>query len=168
TAFFCVSSGTWEIVVGIAALPGLILAVILFPFPDTPRWYILKGKREKAYNTMRRIEPDHIVKEKINEIDNELKTELHRGKGRLRELFQKRFSKRLVFVIGFGFLAHITGMTAVNYYGPIIFQSVGFNLSDSLLFTGMVQIFALIAELGAFVLVDRWGRRPTLLTGIAS
>src|SRR5699024_5699527 len=70
--------------------------------------------------------------------------------------------------IGFGFFTHITGMTAVNYYGPIIFQSVGFNLSDALLFTGIVQIAALFSEVIAFFLVDRWGRRPTLLLGIAS
>lgn len=59
-------------------------------------------------------------------------------------------------------------MTAVNYYGPVIFQNVGFNLSDSLLLNGIVQFFALVAELGAFFLVDRWGRRPTILTGVVA
>lgn len=168
TAFFFVSSGTWEIVVGIAALPGIILALIIARFPDTPRWYILKGHREKAYETMGRIEEADKVQEKIDEVDMELEKSLNIGKGRVKELFQKRFSKRLIFVIGFGFFAHITGMTAINYYGPIIFQSVGFNLSNSLLLTGLVQVFALVAELIAFIVVDKWGRRPTLLTGIAS
>src|SRR5699024_7462650 len=169
TAFFFVSSGTWELVVGIAAIPGLLLAIIIARFPDTPRWYLLKGKREKAYQTMLRIEENETsTQEKIEEIEYELNNKLNKGKIKIKELFEKKFSKRLLFVIGFGFFTHITGMTAVNYYGPIIFQSVGFNLSDALLFTGIVQIAALFSEVIAFFLVDRWGRRPTLLLGIAS
>src|SRR5699024_11902979 len=86
----------------------------------------------------------------------------------IKKILDKMFSYGLLFFIGFGFFTHITVMTAVNYYCPIIFQSVGFNLSDALLFTGIVQIAALFSEVIAFFLVDRWGRRPTLLLGIAS
>lgn len=98
----------------------------------------------------------------------ELKEEENLGRGRLREILQKKFSKRLLFACGFGFFVHITGMTAVNYYGPVIFQSVGFSLSNALLLNGIVQFAALIAELSAFLLVDTWGRRPTILTGVSA
>lgn len=97
TAFFFVSSGTWEIVVGIAAVPGIILLLFIARFPDTPRWYLLKGYRDKAYETMKKIEPSEKVKDKIGEIDNELKEEKSIGKGDITRTVSKAIQQKTYF-----------------------------------------------------------------------
>lgn len=68
----------------------------------------------------------------------------------------------------FGFLAHITGINAIVYYAPIIFQRIGVGTSNAILIAAIIQVSSLIAEIVSFTLIDRWGRRPILLTGIGA
>jgi MFS family permease len=64
-------------------------------------------------------------------------------------------------------LVQITGINAIVYYSPTIIQEVGVTSpTGAIVATGFVQIAGVIAEVVAFLVVDRWGRRPTLLTGI--
>ena len=71
--------------------------------------------------------------------------------------------------MGLGFLVQITGINAIVYYSPTIIQEVGVTSpTGAIVATGFVQIAGVIAEVVAFLVVDRWGRRPTLLTGIGT
>ena len=71
--------------------------------------------------------------------------------------------------MGLGFLLQITGINAIVYYSPTIIQEVGVTSpTGAIVATGFVQVAGVIAEVIAFLVVDRWGRRPTLLTGIGT
>jgi MFS family permease len=66
-------------------------------------------------------------------------------------------------------LVQITGINAIVYYSPTIIQEVGVTSpTGAIVATGFVQVASVIAEIVAFLVVDRWGRRPTLLTGIGT
>lgn len=132
--------------------------------PDTPRWYLLKGLRERGVAALRKIEPPELVDARLAEIDEDLAS----SSGKVRELFTKRFAKATFFVIGFGFLVQITGINAIIYYAPIIFQSIGLPITEAILVGAVIQVAAFIAEIVAFFVVDRAGRRPTLLIGVAA
>jgi len=66
-------------------------------------------------------------------------------------------------------LVQITGINAIVYYSPtIILQGGVTSPTGAIVATGFVQVAGVIAEVIAFLVVDRWGRRPTLLTGIGT
>ena len=73
------------------------------------------------------------------------------------------------FVLGLGFLIQITGINAVVFYSPLIFKEMGFSGNAALLLLpAIVQLGSLIATIVSLSIVDRIGRRPTLLSGIAA
>src|ERR1044071_6766747 len=79
------------------------------------------------------------------------------------------YLRATVFVVGLGFLIQITGINAVVFYSPMIFKEMGFTGNASLLLLpALVQVGSLIATLVSLSIVDRLGRRPTLLTGIGA
>ena len=72
-------------------------------------------------------------------------------------------------MLGLGFLIQITGINAVVFYSPLIFKDMGFSGNSALLLLpALVQVGSLVATVVSLSVVDRIGRRPTLLTGIAA
>ena len=73
-----------------------------------------------------------------------------------------------IFVVTLGFLIQITGINAIIYYSPRIFEAMGFTGNFALLaLPALVQVAGLAAVGTSLLLVDRVGRRPILLSGIA-
>lgn len=170
-------AGSWRIMLGAAALPGAIITLLLLRAPDTPRWYMLKGRPEQAARVLARIDPGADVQAELAGIDRELRERAARGRGRgggagrsvLRQMVTAPYRRATVFVILLGFAVQITGINAIVYYSPQIFKAMGFAAEDHLAIYGLpalVQLAGLIAVFGSMVLVDRMGRRPVLLTGI--
>ena len=87
---------------------------------------------------------------------------------RLREILRPPYLRGFVFVVGLGAFAQLTGINAVVYYGPAIFKAMGFSENDALSVSTWVQVASLASVLLAMAIVDRLGRRPVLLTGIAA
>ncbi len=83
-------------------------------------------------------------------------------------MLRRPYSRATAFVITLGFLLQITGINAIIYYSPRIFATMGFTGNFALLaLPALVQFAGLGAVGAALLLVDRVGRRPTLLSGIA-
>lgn len=82
-------------------------------------------------------------------------------------MLRRPYLRATLFVVGLGFLVQITGINAIVYYSPRIFQAMGFTDPVTLLgLSALVQVAGLAAVLVALSVIDRLGRRPVLLTGI--
>lgn len=93
---------------------------------------------------------------------------LSEGNGGIAEMLRPPYLRATVFVIVLGFLLQITGINAIIYYSPRIFEAMGFTGNFALLgLPALVQVAGLAAVGAALTLVDRVGRRPILLSGIA-
>ena len=157
---------SWRLILSLSAIPAVIVLILIVRLPDTARWLLMNGRREEAADLLRRVEPDMDPEEEVQRIENDLSYE---EKGSFAELFQGRFRRAGIFVVGLGFLVQITGINAIVYYSPTIIQEVGVTSpTGAIIATGFVQVAGVIAEVVAFLVVDRWGRRPTLLTGIGT
>jgi MFS family permease len=87
---------------------------------------------------------------------------------RLTELLRQRYLRTTIFAVGLGIFVQATGINAIVYYGPQLFEAMGFTGNFSLfVLPGLVKLAALPAVVVALFLVDHLGRRPTLLSGIA-
>jgi SP family arabinose:H+ symporter-like MFS transporter len=159
-------SGSWRIMLALSAVPSLAVLAVLARLPDTPRWYLMKGRREEARDTLALTDPDADTERELDEIETELRRE--RG-GSVAEMLRAPYRRATLFVLGLGFLIQITGINAVVFYSPLIFKEMGFSGNAALLLLpAIVQVGSLIATVVSLSVVDRLGRRPTLLSGIGA
>ncbi len=155
---------SWRWMLGLAAVPAILLLPLLIGLPDTARWYLLKGRVDDARRALLRVEPTANADEELAEIGRAVSE----GSGGFSEMLRRPYSRATIFVITLGFLAQITGINAIIYYSPRIFQAMGFTGNFALLgLPALVQVAGLVAVGTALTLVDRVGRRPILLSGIA-
>ena len=164
TGYLLAGTHSWRWMLGLAAVPAILLLPLLIRMPDTARWYLLKGRVDEGGRALLRIEPDARVDEELAEISRALSE----GKGGLSEMLRRPYLRATVFVVTLGFLIQITGINAIIYYSPRIFEAMGFTGNFALLgLPALVQVAGLAAVCTALLLVDRLGRRPILLCGIA-
>jgi SP family galactose:H+ symporter-like MFS transporter len=157
----------WRLMLGVAGIPATLLLPLLLRIPDTARWYLMKGRVSDARRALLRVEPE-VPETSIEAELAEIGRALKEGGGRVSEMVRPPYLRATVFVITLGFLVQITGINAIVYYSPRIFAAMGFTGDFALLaLPALVQVGGLVAVCAALVLVDRVGRRPILLSGIA-
>jgi MFS transporter, SP family, galactose:H+ symporter len=167
--YLLADSRDWRWMLALAAVPAALVAMLLLRMPDTARWYVLKGRVTEARRALQRVEPDSPdsdVESELTEISAALAEEIG---GKFVEMLRRPYLRATVFVIALGFFIQITGVSAIVYYSPRLFDAMGFRGNFALLvLPAMVQAAALAAMLVAVALVDRLGRRPVLLSGIGT
>jgi sugar porter (SP) family MFS transporter len=172
TGYLLAGTHSWRWMLGLAVLPAMLLLPLLIRMPDTGRWYLLKGRMDDARAALLRVEPTADVDAELAEISAAL-GEGSSGfgggiSGMLREMFRRPYARATAFVVTLGFLIQITGINGIIYYSPRIFEAMGFTGNFALLgLPALVQVAGLGAVGTSVALVDRVGRRPILLCGIA-
>lgn len=156
-------SASWRLMLGLSAIASGLVLIVLLKLPDTPRWYVMRGRRAEAVRTLRLVDPETDAEEAVREIEQDLGAE--RG-GTLREMVRLPYARPTLFVLVLGFLVQITGINAVTYYSPFIFHDMGWTGHSVLLLQALIEVFSVAATVAAVLLVDRIGRRLTLLIGI--
>jgi MFS transporter, SP family, galactose:H+ symporter len=164
TGYALAGTHSWRWMLGLAAVPAIMLLPLLIRAPDTARWYVLKGRVDEGRRALLRVEPHADADAELADIGRAV-TE---GSGGLSDMVRPPYSRATVFVVTLGFLIQITGINAIIYYSPRIFEAMGFTGNFALLgLPALVQVAGLAAVGTALLLVDRLGRRPILLSGIA-
>lgn len=165
TGYLLAGTHSWRWILGLAVVPAMLLLPMLARMPDTARWYLLKGRVADARRALQRVEPADRVDAELAEIARVL----GEGSGGVAEMLRRPYRRATIFVITLGFLAQITGINAIVYYSPRLFAVMGFHGNFALLLLpALVQFAGLAAVCTALVLIDRLGRRPILLAGIAA
>jgi len=160
------ASENWRLILGLAAVPAIIAGLMLRSLPDTSRWYLMKGRRAEALDVLRRVDPEEDAEAQVSAIEDDLEST---HKGSYTQLFRPPLRRAGIFVVGLGLLVQLTGINAIVYYSPTILKQVGFpSATDAILAAALLQAAGLVACIIAALIVDRWGRRPVLLSGVAT
>ncbi|OBJ64220.1 MFS transporter [Mycobacterium asiaticum] len=168
TGYLLAGSQGWRWMLGLAAVPATLLLPLLLRMPDTARWYLLKGRVDNARRALLRIEPEAAVDAELAEIAVAVREDQNTPGGGLSEMLRRPYLRATLFVVALGFLIQITGINAIIYYSPRLFKAMGFDGDFALLaLPALVQVAGLAAVGTSLFLVDRVGRRPILLSGIA-
>src|SRR5438874_2776990 len=163
-AFAGVQGWRWMLVLAVA--PALVFGTGMFFLPETPRWLIRGGHHEVAHRVLLRIRGHSGVNVEIEEIKASLAQQAESG--HWADLLHRQVRPTLVVGLGLAIFQQITGINTVIYYAPRILQTAGFNsASGAILATVGVGIVNVGMTVIAMYLVDRAGRRPLLLIGIA-
>ncbi len=155
----------WRWMLGIGFFPAAAYFLLLFLVPESPRWLLQKGRDEEALKILTRVGGPEIAQQEYQKIKESLKSSEGKKKIRLSEIFSRPM--RLVLVIGFGlaFFQQASGINAVLYYAPMIFESAGNKMDAAFLMAIVIGIVFTVATVISMFLIDRLGRKPLLIIG---
>ncbi|MFI0845033.1 sugar porter family MFS transporter [Mesorhizobium sp. IMUNJ 23232] len=156
----------WRLMLGLAAVPGLLLAVFALAAPESPRWLIKQGRREAAGTILARLLGKDDYQAELSEIENALRLETKAVSW--REVFQPVYRKPLAIGIGLAVFQQVTGINAIIYYANPIFAASGFATpaAQAAATTWGIGATNVLATLIAIAFIDRIGRVPLLLAGL--
>lgn len=157
--------GHWRWMFASEVLPILALIVGLFFVPRSPRWLASKGRNEEALAVLAKINGPERAAVELGEIREELKQET----GTFRELLLPGLRKALIIGLLIMVFSQINGVNMMLLYGPSILLEAGIGgASDAIFFTIFLNLVILVSTIIAFWLVQRFGRRPIMIWGVAA
>lgn len=160
------ATGGWRWMLGLAAVPGVLLGLGMLYLPETPRWLAKRGRADAAEAVLRKIRGTADVGFELGEIQDSLLQAEERG--RWSDLASPALRPALVVGIGLAIFQQVTGINTVIYYAPTIIQSAGISsASGAILATAGIGLVNVLMTIFAMWLIDRVGRRPLLLAGTA-
>jgi len=145
----------WRWMLGIEAFPSIVYFLLLFFIPESPRWLMMKNKDKKAIHILSLIGgPAHSVKEY-----EEIKGSLAHHKSttivvQAREFFSSKM--RLILIIGFGLaiFQQLSGINAVLYYAPMIFESAGGGRGSAFIQAVVLGIVFMVMTIGSMFFIE--------------
>jgi MFS transporter, SP family, arabinose:H+ symporter len=157
----------WRWMLGVETLPAAFYFFALAAVPESPRWLLMHGKDEAALEVLSRASGMERAREDIAAVQASIATEGQLARTPMAELF--RPALRLVLTIGIlvAVLQQITGINAVFFYAPMIFEQSGIGTDASFMQAVLVGLVNLGFTVLAILLIDRLGRRPLLGFGLA-
>jgi len=154
----------WRWMLGVEAIPALIYFFGLFFVPKSPRWLILKlNEVTVAKKILVKIGGDEFADKTIGEINKGIAKK--EEKGTYAQFFSKRLKTIVIIAFGLAFFQQITGINAIFYYAPTIFEQAGGSTDAAFLQAIVVGLINLVFTFVAIYLIDRLGRKPLLIIG---
>ena len=159
------SSGNWRLMLGLAAVPSLILLGGMLFMPETPRYLVHTGEEETARGVLDDLPGDEAPEERIEEI-REVEAE-ESGTG-LRALLQAKWVRpALLVAVGLAVFQQLVGINTIIYYAPTTLTNVGFAKTSAIYANLIIGVINVGMTIIAVKIVDRVGRKPLLYAGVA-
>lgn len=152
----------WRWMLGVAGIPSAIYLLALFLIPESPRYLIKVGKTVIAKAILERIEISSIDEE-----IEEIKKSLDQSGERKQTLFSSLYLKPISIAFLVAMFNQFSGINAILYYAPRIFEISGLTNTDSLFQSIMIGITNGIFTIVGMILIDRAGRKTLLMVGSA-
>ncbi|KAL2198147.1 general substrate transporter [Corynascus similis CBS 632.67] len=165
------SSVGWRYSLGASFVPAIIFVVALPFMRESPRWLVEHGKTEEALETLQfyregYYNPDEVRAE-LSSIEHSVAAFRISGLTWVSLFSDSSLWARMWRAALLQFLAHLCGATAMKYYLPALFEALGFSHRVSLLAGGIESSLKTAFTVLDMLLIDRLGRRLTLLAGMA-
>jgi len=161
-----IGENAWRWMLGVAAFPSLLYVVFCFGLPESPRWLISrKGDRETALEVLQRIEPEAPktqIAAAADEIMAAVASEYESSSG---HFWTKRLRKPILLAILIAFFNQLSGINAILYFAPRIFELTGLAAKAALLQSIGIGLTNLLFTFVGLWLIDRLGRRTLLYIG---
>ena len=158
--FIAFGEDSWRYMMGIEAFPALLYLIFSFYIPFSPRWLISKGKINEASNILGQIN----TKDQTKIIIQEIESDLNNTKSD-ESIFIKKYRFVLILAFCVAFFNQFSGINAVLYYAPRIFEETGLDDTAALFNSVIIGIINLIFTYIGISLIDKIGRKKLMLIG---
>ncbi|PCH71599.1 MAG: MFS transporter [Bacteroidales bacterium] len=151
----------WRWMLGVQALPAFIFFLLLFYIPSTPRLLVLKGKSKEALSLLKRLASRNPENE-LKEIEESMQEDNVSGS---TNLFSKAYRFPVMLAILVAVFNQMSGINAIMYYAPRIFEMTGFGKDAALMQSVIIGATNFLFTMLAMTVIDRVGRKKLLLIG---
>jgi MFS transporter, SP family, arabinose:H+ symporter len=159
-----VGENAWRWMLGVAAFPSLLYAVFCFGLPESPRWLLSKkGDREAGMQVLQRIEPDAPKADIAVEADAIIAASSEQVSS--GHFWTRRLQKPILLAILIALFNQLSGINAILYFAPRIFELTGLAAKAALLQSIGIGVTNLVFTFVGLWLIDRLGRRTLLYIG---
>jgi SP family arabinose:H+ symporter-like MFS transporter len=159
-----IGENAWRWMLGVAAFPSLLYALFCFALPESPRWLLSrKADRQAAIHVLQRVEPGLSQAEiaaQANEIAAASSEPVSSGK-----FWSEHLRKPILLAILIAFFNQLSGINAILYFAPRIFELTGLATKAALLQSIGIGLTNLVFTFVGLWLIDRLGRRTLLFIG---
>src|SRR5690554_3577947 len=153
----------WRWMLGVEAAPALLYTLLAFRIPESPRWLITKkGAFEEARKILSRTDPEG-VDEAIQLAVESKKEKL--SPTRFWTLFDSKYLRISLLAIFMAFFNQLSGINAIIYFAPRVFEMAGISEESALLSTIGIGVVNLVATMLGLYLIDRIGRKKLMYIG---
>jgi SP family arabinose:H+ symporter-like MFS transporter len=159
-----IGANAWRWMLGVAAFPSFLYAVFCFGLPESPRWLLSrKGDREAGMEVLQRIEPEASKAEIAAEADEIIAASSEKASS--GHFWTMRLRKPIMLAILIAFFNQLSGINAILYFAPRIFELTGLGAKAALLQSIGIGVTNLVFTFVGLWLIDRLGRRTLLYIG---
>ena len=159
-----IGENAWRWMLGVAAFPSFLYALFCFGLPESPRWLLSrKGDRETALQVLQRIEPEASKAEIEAEADSIIAASTEQVSS--GHFWTRRLQKPILLAILIAFFNQLSGINAILYFAPRIFELTGLAAKAALLQSIGIGLTNLVFTFVGLWLIDRLGRRTLLYIG---
>jgi sugar porter (SP) family MFS transporter len=151
----------WRWMIGVEAIPALAFLVMVLNVPESPRWLIIKRNDiEEARKTLKIINKD-----KVDELVESIIASRHENNKKTKLFSSSQYRLPITLAVLFAVFNQVSGINAIIYYAPRIFEMTGLGKSSALLSTAGLGIINFTFTLLAMKFIDRFGRRKLMFIG---
>ncbi len=159
-----IGANAWRWMLGVAAFPSLLYTLLCLGLPESPRWLLTrKGERPAALDVLQRIEPEFSKAEIEAQADEILAASAPQVSS--GHFWTRRLRKPILLAILIAFFNQLSGINAILYFAPRIFELTGLGAKAALLQSVGIGVTNLIFTFVGLALIDRLGRRTLLFIG---
>jgi len=159
-----IGENAWRWMLGVAAFPSLLYAIFCLGLPESPRWLLSrKGDRKGGMEVLQRIQPEASkaeIEAEANEIIAASSEKVSAG-----HFWTRRLQKPILLAILIAFFNQMSGINAILYFAPRIFELTGLGAKAALLQSIGIGVTNLVFTFVGLWLIDRLGRRTLLFIG---
>ena len=159
-----VGENAWRWMLGVAAFPSLVYALVCFALPESPRWLLSrKGHREAGMQVLHQIQPDASESEIAAEADEIIAASNEKIES--SHFWTRQLRRPILLAILIAFFNQLSGINAILYFAPRIFELTGLGATAALLQSVGIGLTNLVFTFVGLWLIDRLGRRTLLYVG---
>ena len=164
---FLNDENVWRWMLGVEFIPAIVYFLCMFFVPKSPRWLCSKGKLQEGKKILNSLYGEKLAKVEIESIENNINDSKAQEKVSIVELLKP--SLRFILIVGLvlGVLQQITGINAVYFYATSIFKQTGIGTDAAFASGILLSLTTVFFTIIAIFLIDRMGRRPLLIVGMA-
>ena len=153
----------WRWMFGVEAIPAFVFWVALTATPESPRWLIAKERFEEGLALLKRLVPnDEDAQREFKAIQESLVAERSQGKERF---FCWRYRKPILLAFAIAAFNQLSGINAVLYYAPTVFQMAGASEETALALPMYIGLANFVFTIIALFLIDGFGRKKLMFVG---
>lgn len=158
------SSGNWRLMLGLGAVPGIVLLIGMLVLPDTPAYLVRRGQEGKALAVLRQMQGDEATLAEVA-VGEASSSADQRAAERLA-LKTPWVRRTVIIAMLIGVTQQVTGANAIMYFAPTMMNKVGLSTESSVYTSIIIGIASVISCAIGMSIIDRIGRRRMLIIGL--